>query len=123
MPDPVLYFVNFSSDLQKLRDHAASLLAEHLSKVVSPGEIVALHSYRSINWIIAIYTILKVGATYCSLDSELPSKLRNDMYARAGINAFITPYTTQRGFRPAACEDFIALDEVLKSMKVRRQVS
>ena len=98
-------------------DHAASLLAEHLSKIVRPGEIVAVHSDRSINWIIAIYTILKLGATYCSLDCELPSELRNNMYASAGIKAFITPYATQRGFRPASCENFIALDEVLESMK------
>ena len=98
-------------------DHAASLLAEHLSKVISPGETVALHSDRTINWIIAIYTILKVGATYCSLDIELPSELRNNMYASAGIKALITPYATQRGFRSASCENFVALDEVLKSMK------
>ena len=78
---------------------------------------MAVHSDRSINWIIAIYTILKAGATHYSLDSELPSELRNDMYASAGIKPLITPYATQRGFCPASCENFVALDEVLKSMK------
>lgn len=91
-------------------DHASSLPAENLSKVITPGEIVAVHSDRSINWIIAIYSILKVGATYYSLDSELPSELRNNMYASAGIKAFMAPYATQRGFRPASCQNFIALD-------------
>ena len=98
-------------------DHAASILAKHLSNIISPGEIVAVHSDRSINWIIAIYTILKLGASYCSLDCELPSELRNNMYASAGIKAFITPYATQRVFRPASCDTFIALDEVLGSME------
>ena len=39
------------------------------------------------------------------------------MYASAGSKAFIAPYATATRFRPASCEDFIALDEFLKSMK------
>ena len=101
-------------------DHAASLFAQYLSKVITLGDIVALYSDRSINWVIAIYSILKVEATYCSLDSEFLSELRNNMYASASIKAFMAPYATQRCFRPVSCQNFIALDEVLKSRKATK---
>lgn len=95
-------------------DYAASRLAEYLSEKVHPGDIVCVHSDRSINWIVAIYGILKAGATYCSLDSGLPPELRDTMFTNAGARTFILPHGAQRSFCPVSCEYSIALDEFLE---------
>ena len=94
-------------------DYASSRLAQQLSKTVRPGDIVCVHSDRSVNWIVAIYGILKVAGTYCPLDSGLPPELRNTMFAKSGAQTFIIPHGKQRSFLPATCEHNIALDEVL----------
>ena len=94
-------------------DWAASRLAQHLYETIRPGDIVCVHSDRSINWIVAIFGILKAGGTYCSLDSSLPPELRNTMFLSSGAGTFILPYGTQQRFCPASCSHSIALKELL----------
>ena len=94
-------------------DLAAGQLAEHLSTFIDPGDVICTHSDRSINWIIAIYGILKAGGVYCSLDAGLPSELRNKIFLNAGAKAFILPYSEQRCVAPESCDQVIALDDVL----------
>ena len=103
-------------------DRAASRLAQQLSKIVHPGDIVCVHSDRSINWIVAIYGILKAEGTYCSLDSGLPSELRNTMFAKSGAKIFILPHGEQRNFLPATCEYNVALDELLNEPENTAQI-
>ncbi|CAD6564771.1 MAG: hypothetical protein ASARMPREDX12_004428 [Alectoria sarmentosa] len=98
-------------------DYAASRLAERLSKTVRLGDVVCVHADRSVNWIVAIYGILKAGGTYCPLDSGLSSELRNTMFINAGARTFILPHGTQRSFCPASSEHSIALDEFLKEIE------
>ncbi|KAK6600093.1 nonribosomal peptide synthase [Botrytis cinerea] len=43
-------------------DNMATKLSAQLSKYVQPGDIVCVHADRSINWLVAIYGILKAGA-------------------------------------------------------------
>lgn len=95
-------------------DGRASRLAKSLSAKVRPGDTVCVNSDRSINWIIIIYGILKARATYCSLDSGLPPKLRDTMFTNAGAKAFILPESTQRAICPESSGCNIALDEVLR---------
>ena len=98
----------------KSLDNAASRFAEYLCGKICTGDIVCVHSDRSINWIIAIYGILKAGATYCSLDTSLPPELRDSMFTNAGAKAFVLPHSSQRNFCPISCKDNIALDEILE---------
>ena len=55
-------------------DHAASLHAEHFSKVISPGDIVAVHSDRSINRIVA-YLCFTSGSGACSFLKSVGSEM------------------------------------------------
>ena len=103
-------------------DRAASRLAQQLSRIVHPGATVCVHSDRSINWIVAIYGILKAEGTYCSLDSGLPSELRNTMFAKSGAKTFILPHGEQRNFLPATCEYNVALDELLNKPENTAQI-
>lgn len=97
-------------------DIAASQLAKRLSQRVRPGDIVCVHSDRSINWIVAIYGILKAKATYCSLDSGLPAELRDSMFTNASAKAYILPHVAQRDLAPASSKCNIAVDEVLEEL-------
>ena len=73
-------------------DHAASLHAEHFSKVLSPGDIVAVHSDRSINRIVA-YLCFTSGSTgipkvvICTHEGlvAFQSQFKVRLYAQPGI--------------------------------------
>lgn len=101
-------------------DQAASRVAKQISGIVRPGDVVCVHSDRSVNWIVAIYGILKTGATYCSLDSGLPQELRESMFTNAGAKVFVLPHSAQREFCPASCEHSLAVDDVLAETKPAR---
>ena len=94
-------------------DYAASRVANQLLEKVSPGDVVCVHSDRSMNWIVAVYGILKAGATYCSLDSALPQELRESMFSNAGAKVFVLPHAAQQNFSPASAERIVAIDDVL----------
>lgn len=93
--------------------HAASRLALQLARHISPGDVICVHSDRSVNWLIAIYSILKAGGVYCSLDSALPSELRNSMYSLAGAMVYLTPSTSQLHLAPVDCELCISVEGAL----------
>lgn len=95
-------------------DAAAGKLAANLSTYIEPGDIVCVHSDRSIGWIIAIYAILKLGAVYCSMDVALPSDLKDAMFNSAGAKAFLVPEQRQQICKPKSCGLVIAVDEVLR---------
>ena len=94
-------------------DQSASTLAIYLSRTIQPGDTVCVHSDRSINWIIAIFGILKAGAVYCSLDSGLPSQLRSTMFTNSRASIFIFPNGSQHIISPALWERTIVLSEML----------
>lgn len=94
-------------------DHATSRLALRLARHISPGDVVCVHSDRSVNWLIAIYSILKARGVYCSLDSALPSELRNSMYSLADAMVFLTPSTSQLHLAPADCALCISVEGAL----------
>ena len=96
-------------------DHAASRVASQLCKKTRPGDVVCVHSDRSMNWIVAIYGILKSGATYCSLDSGLPQELRESMFANAGAKVFVLPHAAEQDYSPASSQHSIAIDDILET--------
>lgn len=94
-------------------DHSTSRLALRLARLISPGDVVCVHSDRSVNWVIAIYSILKAGGVYCSLDSALPSELRNSMYSLADAKVYLTPSTSQLHLTPVDCGLCISVEGAL----------
>lgn len=94
-------------------DHQAGLLASKLAKLVNAGDIVCVHADRSINWIIAIYGILKAGAVYSPLDPALPPSIRNDNFQTADAKLFLTPAAKDKGFKPSSCNTCLSIEELL----------
>ena len=66
------------------------------------------------NWIIAIFGILKAGGTYCSLDSAVPADLRDTMFRLSGAKAFIMPSKSQLSFTPISCATAFSVDECME---------
>lgn len=94
-------------------DHVSSRLALRLTRLISTGDVVCVHSDRSVNWLIAIYSILKAGGVYCSLDSALPPDLRNSMYSLADAKVYLTPSTSQLHLTPVDCELYMSVESAL----------
>ncbi|OTA92430.1 hypothetical protein M434DRAFT_21881 [Hypoxylon sp. CO27-5] len=70
-------------------DEQVNAVAEILSGHVQAGDIVCVDADRSLNWIIAIFGVLKTGAAYCALDWELPAHLRSMMFKMTSANVFL----------------------------------
>ena len=100
-------------------DQAATNIAMRLKGRINAGDVVCVHSDRSINWIVAIYGILKAGGVYCSLDSGLPPELRNQLYSLAGAKVYLTPSTAQNHLCPASCDTCWPVESILAEDSVR----
>lgn len=96
-------------------DAAATKVAASLSANVKPGDVVCVHSDRSIGWIIAMYAILKSGAVYSSMDVALPPDLKDSMFKSAGAKAFLVPEKRQHISKPKSCDTVVAVDEALQN--------
>ncbi|KAI1824916.1 acetyl-CoA synthetase-like protein [Xylaria intraflava] len=91
----------------------SSLVARRLSKLVSPGDIVCVHADGSINWIIAIYAILKTGAVYCPLAPGLPKAAREANFIATNAKLYLTADSTAKSVRPVSCEICLSVEELL----------
>ena len=86
-----------------------------LSRCTSLGDVVCVHADRSINWIIAIYGILKAGRVYCALDSAMSSTLRDINFASAGAQVFLTPAVSDSPYKPSSCSMHMSVEDILKN--------
>ncbi|KAK2054704.1 hypothetical protein LY76DRAFT_663931 [Colletotrichum caudatum] len=85
------------ADLQARSD----VIRDALVPAVAPGDVVCVHSDRSMDWICAVWGVLKAGCTYCSLDPQLPASYRESMAEAVSAKAFVTATTEQLGaWRP-----------------------
>ncbi len=104
---------------QALDDASNCVAAALTARNLSPGDVVGVHSDRSINWIVAIYGILKAGCVYCSMDAALPASLRETNCCTARIKAFVTPASSQRAVAPRGWEDVLSVDSILSDALAR----
>lgn len=98
-------------------DDAAGRVASRLSGTVCPGDVVCVNSDRSLNWLIAIFAILKIGAVYCSLDCALPRQLASTIYELAGAKCYLVPFTDQLGSTPGSCQSAFSVEQMLQKSK------
>lgn len=97
-------------------DLHSSKVAMHLSTKIAKGDVVCVHSDKSIHWIVAVFGILKAGGVYCSLDTALPPKLRAAMYKISGARVFLTPYDSQLCATPSTSESFASVESILNTI-------
>ncbi|EWG55288.1 hypothetical protein FVEG_13313, partial [Fusarium verticillioides 7600] len=104
-------------------DIMTTCVATRITSMISQGDIVCVHSDKSLNWIVAIFGILKAGGVYTSLDPILPSELRATMFRNAKAKLFLTPKTCQLCQTPSTCDlsdsiESILADPLLKPQKI-----
>ncbi|KAK0617477.1 hypothetical protein B0T14DRAFT_590199 [Immersiella caudata] len=92
-------------------DEMSAQVAAKLSTMTSPGDVVCVHSDRSIRWIGAIWGVLKAGCVYCSLDPDLPPQLRDTMVLTAAASVFVAGNDEQlREVTPAASQKSFSVE-------------
>ncbi len=73
-------------------DQDADKVAQCLHQLsVQPGDYIGVHADRSVNWIVAIYAVLRVGAIYTPLDPDMPQSLRDNNSRLLGCKVLIYP--------------------------------
>ena len=100
----------------------ADCVATSISSLIRPGEVICVHSDRSVNWIVAIYGILKAGGVYCPLDEALPKGLRDSNFKLAGGKLFLTPSVADKVARPSGCMSCISIDEIIACTPKERDI-
>jgi non-ribosomal peptide synthetase component F len=99
---------------QALHDASGRVAAALTARNLSPGDVVGVHSDRSIHWIVAIYGVLRAGCVYCSMDPSIPASFRETMYSTAGAKAFVTAAKSQLAAAPKCCDVALSVDSVLR---------
>ncbi|KAF2204309.1 nonribosomal peptide synthase GliP-like protein [Delitschia confertaspora ATCC 74209] len=92
---------------------AADSVSRHLQTFISPGEIICVDADRTINWIVAIFGILKAGAVYCPLDPALPLELRTTMFKQSGAKIFLAPCAVGVERAPLAGQLTLVIKDIL----------
>lgn len=94
-------------------NNKANQVAKRLSQLIEPGDVVCVDADRSINWIIAIYGILKAGGVYSPQDHALPAVVRETNFQTAAAKVFLVSSILDKKLKPKSCDVFLAVDEVL----------
>jgi amino acid adenylation domain-containing protein len=96
-------------------DLRSSHVARHLVQYVSPGDVVCVHADRTVSWIVAIYTVLKVGATYCPFDPDLPESVRATNFTTTRATLFLTGSVGTKHSKPASSGLCLSVEELLST--------
>jgi hypothetical protein len=99
-------------------NHSALLVAWYLKSEIGAGEVVCVHADRSINWIVAIYGILKANAVYCPIDSTLPSDLRKSYLDISNCALFLTATKSQALQFYVLGIRVVSIEEILHASKL-----
>ncbi|CAI6331120.1 unnamed protein product [Periconia digitata] len=94
-------------------DAAASKVAATLCEIVRPGNVVCVHADRSINWIIAIYAVIKAHAVYCPMDPALPASLRDSYFQTSRSQLFLTTSEIHKEYKPASAPACHSVEKLL----------
>ena len=95
-------------------DRRATVLAERMD--IQPGEVVCVLADRSVNWIIAIYGILKAGGVYSAQDPGLPDHIRSVNFQTAGGRLYLVPENSQRHRKPDTCNHCLSVEELTQDI-------
>ena len=70
-------------------NNKANQVAKRLWQLINPSDVVCVDADRSINWIIAIYGILKAGGVYSPQEHALPAVVRESNFQTAAAKVFL----------------------------------
>lgn len=95
-------------------NNLASQVGCYLKSIIIPRAVICVHADRSINWIIAIYGILKANAVYCPIDSTLPADLRKSYFDSAESNLFLTSEKKQTALFSNLNRRVVSVEEIIQ---------
>ncbi|KAI0401758.1 hypothetical protein F4802DRAFT_579052 [Xylaria palmicola] len=97
-------------------DRAAAAVAREISWI-RDNEPICVYADRSINWLVAIFGILKAGGVYAPLDPLAPSPVRQANFVRSGARAMLFPSSLSitGETRPAGCLLTLGVDGLLQN--------
>ncbi|KAI1758248.1 hypothetical protein F4782DRAFT_544577 [Xylaria castorea] len=98
-------------------DQVAAAVARELSWV-RHNEPVCVYADRSVNWLVAIFGVLKAGGVYTPLDPSAPTSVRNANFARSGARAILFPSSASisADTTPVSCL-VMTVDDMLEKNK------
>ncbi|PSR83623.1 hypothetical protein BD289DRAFT_369743 [Coniella lustricola] len=101
-------------------DQAAAIVARALSWI-EPNEAVCVFASRSINWLVAVFGVLKAGGVYAPLDPSAPASVRHTNFSQSGARAILFPSSTSISgdTTPSNCLT-IAVDDLLKKQEMEQ---
>jgi amino acid adenylation domain-containing protein len=97
-------------------DHRSTIVAERLSQMIEPEDVICVHADRSIDWIVAMYGILKAGGVYCPFAEDMPAAVKNTNYQTANAKMFLVGTTEAKVTRPESCDLCFSVEEILSDM-------
>ncbi|CAJ2504437.1 Uu.00g118310.m01.CDS01 [Anthostomella pinea] len=112
-PDGIALEAGGTQLTYSMLDEQVDNVAQTLRTTVKHQEIVCVDADRTVNWIIAILAVLKVGAIYCPLDSELPNAARVAIFNKTSSRAFLCSSRTTQLQAPPGCEHSLVIEELL----------
>lgn len=89
-------------------------VARTLTGLIEPEEVVAVHADGSINWIIAIYGILRAGGVYCPLDKAHPQHYRDSLFESSTARLFLATNAAALSARPATAATALNIEAILE---------
>ncbi|KAH8722621.1 hypothetical protein GQ44DRAFT_587702, partial [Phaeosphaeriaceae sp. PMI808] len=103
-------------------DQAAAVIARELSWI-EPNEVVCVFADRSVNWLVAIFGILKAGGVYAPLDPSAPITVRQSNFERSGARTLIVPASASRlnslqNQNGKSSVQYLVVEELLTAAKV-----
>lgn len=98
-------------------NEAVNSVAYALNPYVRHGDVVCVHADRSMNWIVAIFGILKTGAVYCALDTAVPAELRSSMFKQSGAKVFLAPRLVGINTAPSESQVNLVVETILSEKR------
>ncbi|KAF1950193.1 BcNRPS1, nonribosomal peptide synthetase [Byssothecium circinans] len=95
-------------------DARSTLVAHHLLPYIKPEDVVCVHADGTTNWIIAIYAVLKAGATYCPFAPDLPDAVRSMNYETSKAKLFLTGSVAAKSAKPNSAGICFSVEEMLQ---------
>lgn len=91
-------------------------IARHLSHLTESGSVVCVHADASLNWIIAIYGVLKAGCVYCPFGEDIPREMRLQNFATSGAKIFLATSEASKAKRPKNCSVCFSIEGLLQQL-------
>ena len=113
-PDAIALEKGTTSVLYSELNDMTTWAASQISSLITPGEVVCVHADGSINWIVALYSVLKAGGVYCPFDETLPVEARELNFRAAGSKLYLVPDVASKAFQPGNCDLCISMEELVK---------